>query len=521
MNSLNLLFDRARRHPYLVVTLVLLAAHIVLRFASAGLEPRLESIFGIIPITQRWGAMSWLWGFRSTVPLYLSRWLVVLGLTLVLAVVATRAIRQDLWAKWIDPLSTRNRLLVFAMITAAFAVFFWLMRLKIAWGDYARYTDYMLRGLQPGQTSNPNPPTILFMSSPLGTTLFYVVLRILDPLGWQPEETVAMANVIAGAIFVFSLLRLIHQWKATRRVAVFAVLASIPAATMFFGYIEVTPLSAALSVAYFAIAQSWLDKPTLAKSLGASLVLGLAFTSHGWAGVLLPSLLFLLLMRPASSRILQWFGSVILFTLPAFTFRIAATLRPDWVYGPANGDSGNFQFAIFTHGLAAVFRDECLTAQLPNLCYRLLSPYQFVDVASFISRMSPVLFALVLIMLFKTSEFLPTPLRYGALRENSEVWPVAFFWILVALFSTTFLFYWPPAFGLEHDWDLYAPSVIAVTIAIGGITASLPPLFWSRVDIRYSLAVLFSWNVAGMLEHAFYLQAWLFREVILKIFYVR
>jgi hypothetical protein len=151
----------------------------------------------------------------------------------------------------------------------------------------------------------------------------------------------------------------------------------------------------------------------------------------------------------------------------------------------------------------------------------LLSPYQFVDVASFISRMSPVLFALVLIMLFKTSEFLPTPLRYGALRENSEVWPVAFFWILVALFSTTFLFYWPPAFGLEHDWDLYAPSVIAVTIAIGGITASLPPLFWSRVDIRYSLAVLFSWNVAGMLEHAFYLQAWLFREVILKIFYVR
>ncbi len=516
MRSLNLLLDRTRSHPYFVVTLILLAAHIGLRFASAQLEPRLESIFGIFPITQRWGAMSWLWGFRNTAPLYLSRWLIVLGLALAAAVVATRAARQDVWVKWVDPLSTRNRLLLFAAITILFAVFFWVMRLKIAWGDYARYTDYMLRGLQPGQTSNPNPPTILFMSSPLGTTLFYAVWRILNPLGWQPEETVAMSNVIAGAIYVFSLLTLVHQWKMTRRVAVFAVLATIPAATMFFGYIEVTPLSAALSVAYLAFAQSWLDKPSLGKALGASFVLGLAFTSHGWAGVLLPSLITLLIMRPASSRIVQWLGSLVLFTLPSVIFRIIATLRPDWVYGPPGGDSGNFQFALFTHGLSAVFRDECLTAQLPNLCYRLLSPYQFVDVTSFISRMSPVLFAVGLVFLLKTFEVLPTPLRYGALRETSKV--SAWFWILVALFSTAFLFYWPPAFGLEHDWDLYAPSVIAVTIAIGGVTANLPPSFWDRADVRYSLAVLFSWNAAGMLEHAFYLQAWLFREVILKIF---
>jgi len=505
---LNLLLDRARRHPYLVVTLILLAAHIVLRFASAQIEPRLESVFGIFPITQRWGAMSWLWGFRDTAPLYLSRWLMVLGLVLAAAVVATRMTRQDIWAKWIDPLSTRKRFLLFAAIAMLFAVFFWAMRLKIAWGDYARYTDYMLRGLQPGQTSNPSPPTILFMSSPLGTTLFYIVWRILNPLGWQPEETVAMANVIAGAIFIFSLLTLVHQWKLTRRVAVFAVLVTLPAVTMFFGYIEVTPLSAALSVAYLAIAQSWFDNPTLAKSFGASLVLGLAFTSHGWAGVLLPSLIFLLAMRPASSRILQWLGSFTLFALPSFVFRIAATLRPDWVYGPPGGDSGNFQFALFTHGLSAVFRDECLTAQFPNLCYRLLSPYQFVDVAGFIARMSPVLFVLALVALVKTSEFL----------KNSEV---SWFWILVALFSAAFLFYWPPAFGLEHDWDLYAPSVIAVTIAIGGVTANLPPPFWDRADVRYSLAVLFSWNAAGMLEHALYLQAWLFREVILKIFNVR
>ncbi|MBI5081300.1 MAG: hypothetical protein HZB17_08380 [Chloroflexi bacterium] len=508
---MNLLLDRARRHPFLIASLALVAAHIILRFASAQLEPRLESVFGIFPITQRWGAMSWLWGFRSTAPLYLSRWVVVLGVTLAVAVGATRAMRQNVWARWIDPLSTRNRFLLFAAITFLFAAFFWLMRLKIAWGDYARYTDYMLRGLQPGQTSNPNSPTILFMSSPLGTTLFYIVWRILNPFGWSPEETVAMSNVIAGAIYVFSLLILVHQWKTTRRVAVFAVLASLPAVTMFFGYIEVTPLSAALSVTYFAIAQSWLDKPALAKSLGASLVLGLAFTSHGWAGVLLPSLIFLLLVRPASSRLVQWIGSLALFALPSLVFRIAATLRPDWVYGPANGDSGNFQFAIFTQGLSAVFRDECLTAQFPNLCYRLLSPHQFVDVASFISRMSPVLFALVLIALFKTSEVAHT-------AKTSEVWRTAFFWILVTIFSAAFLFYWPPAFGLEHDWDLYAPSVIAVTIAIGGITANLPPAFWDRADVRYSLAVLFSWNVAGMLEHALYLQAWLFREVILKIF---
>ncbi|MFQ5409985.1 MAG: hypothetical protein ACE5FI_16375, partial [Anaerolineales bacterium] len=237
----------------LAVPTLLTIAYVLLRFGSTRLDHYLFNSFGVFQTAQRFGATTWLWALNGTTPLRLERWLVVVVGSVALFYFALKVLDSPRAPRKLWLLPPTRRFLVYGAVAALFAAIFWLLRLKIAYGDVGRYEDYMLRGVLPGQ-SGPPQPKALFMSSPLTTLAFFGVHFGLFGGALSPEDSVALANVFAGWLFIVGAFMFVEQLSERLRPAGFLALATLPAAALFYGYREATAFSAAFMLIFLALA---------------------------------------------------------------------------------------------------------------------------------------------------------------------------------------------------------------------------------------------------------------------------
>ena len=522
---------------------LLTLAYIALRFGSAGIDTRLEALGGVFPSTQRWGKVTWLWAFNGTSPLRLERWL----LTFVLSASGFHTLLGSRFARRFGELlghpSRRTQWLFLTAFVLVCMALFWMLRLKIAWGDTGRYEDYLLRGVVPGQTGPPQPK-LLFMSAPLTTLTFYAFYYGYFNRFLTPENAVALVNVCAGGIYIVSALALVRRLASPLRMFAVLWLLTLPATALFYGYREATAISAAFAVLYLVAAWWALHTDQARLILLAALALGLAAAGHGLAFMLAPSL-FLLLLRDLLRRMRRgsWIKagtlvmlSILFFLGPLLILFWVADSSPDLVYGAPGGDAG-FEQAFIRGDWSLALRLYCEEAgrSPSDLCYPVFSLFQWVDLWNITSRLDPALPVIVIaavlvgFMSYRQEWFWKfTPQGSGALDRDQRrmrlardsvrrlIESPAIFWVAVSAGSLTFLILWPPGLGFEHDWDLYAPVyLIFMVVLLLAVRRRILDTGQITQPLRAAGALLLALNFSGLVEILLLLQPHLFGGVLL------
>ena len=531
-------------HSRLLFAIALLTlVYIALRFGSAGINIRLETLGGVFPSTQLWGKVTWLWAFNGTSPLRLERWL----LTFLLSVIGFYALLGSRFARrfgeLLGPPSRRTHWLFLGAFVLVCMALFWMLRLKIAWGDTGRYEDYLLRGVVPGQTGPPQPK-LLFMSAPLTTLTFYAFYYGYFNRFLTPENTVALVNVCAGGIYVVAALALVCRLASPLRIFAALWLLTLPATALFYGYREATAISAAFAILYLVAAWRALHTDQARLILVAALALGLAAAGHGLAFMLAPSLILLLLrdlLRRIRSR--SWIKagtpallSILFFVGPLLILFGVADSNPNLVYGAPGGDAG-FEQAFIRGDWYLAFRLYCGEAgrSLSDLCYPVFSLFHWVDLLNITARLDPafpviVISAMLVAFMSNRREWFwkstargsraldrkqrRMPLGWDSVRRLIE--SPAIFWAAVSAGSLAFLIFWAPGLGFEHDWDLYAlVYLIFMVVLLVGVRRRIPDIGQITQPMRAAGAILLALNFAGMVEFLLLLQPHLFGSVLL------
>lgn len=219
-------------------------------------------------------------------------------------------------------------------VTPLLMLAFWLFRERTPHGDALYKLDLLTH-----TPLNENP---YVWKEPLNSLVEYGMTAAVQPLGWGPEEAVALASVLAGGVFVVAAWTLAH-WLSTklwRRIAIVWALWASGASLLWFGHVENYSGSTALALAALALAVGHLNGRAPLWAVG--LVAGAAVSFHPQAAFALPALAPLLRRAqwPRQIAVLAVSGAVV----PALTVLTMGLLKVPWpaLDGGFAGDSQLF-----------------------------------------------------------------------------------------------------------------------------------------------------------------------------------
>ncbi len=388
---------------------------------GAPIDAALTQTFGPNPI-KHVTASPWLWGVGP-----IAGWpaWAPLGFAAVGAALAAYAARVRGWVQVHDGLLARGRRMWIVVAVLALGGL-WYWRVAGSQGDAFKYL-IMLRD-----------DKWFVMSQPLSTALFSLAYAVLRPLGWPPAGAAAAVNVVAGGVWlvaVFSLAR-------TAPVASIAVASAIVAggAVVFFGYIETMAWPLALATLYLLAAQRALAGRS---PWPAALCFGLTVAAHGQMLLLGPSLLvvaFEILRRRGSWRAAAF---AVLAAAPIALIVGVALLNQGRIYDTLVGDAlggGDQRMFVPLFGVAT-------TAEH----YTLFSGWHLWEIVN---------------LTLRAGVWLPVTIA-GALVgwRGARLDARRVFWALVFAGSLAFVTLWNADFGMNLDWDLYAPPVMLALLA--------------------------------------------------------
>ncbi|MBL8092725.1 MAG: hypothetical protein JNL73_01060 [Anaerolineales bacterium] len=399
-----------------------LVAGLGLTFAlGAPIDAALTQAFGPNPITHV-SASPWLWGAGPIAgwPAWAPLAFAALG-----AALAAYAARVRGWTQlrvWTEAHWGRVRIVVAALALGGL----WYWRVAGSQGDAFKYL-IMLRD-----------DKWFVMSQPLSTALFSLAYAVLQPLGWPPAGAAAVVNVLAGAVWLIAALSLAR----TAPVASIAVITAIVAGgvVVFFGYIETMAWPLALATLYLLAAQRALAGRS---PWPAALCFGLTVAAHGQMLLLGPSLLvvaFEVLRRQGGWRAAAFAA---LAAAPIALIVGVALLNQDRIYDTLVGDAlGGGDQRMFVPLVSLTTTAER---------YTLFSGWHLWEIVNLMLRAGP---------------WLPVT-AVGAMIgwRGARLDARRVFWALVFAGSVAFVALWNADFGMNLDWDLYAPPVMLALLA--------------------------------------------------------
>jgi len=256
--------------------------------------------------------------------------------------------------------------------------------------------------------------------------------------GLSLRDAVRLTDAVAGAVYVFAALGIARECfeDGARRTALGALLLTTGSVALFFGSIEVyAPLAAGIAV-YLLVGVRFLNGR--GSGLLPPLVLGVTFTLHGSAGLLLPSLLLLAnegRFRPF--RVRRWLVWGGLFLIPvALVFGALWFLT--WEGNPPQGQAwrvGSFLGAMGQGPIPPLVRSTA------NLTHR----YALLDLEHLLGALN--------------LWFLAAPLGLGLLavgwRGRRRTPRIA--WVASAVaFLAAYPVFWNVSYSLRRDWDLFS-----------------------------------------------------------------
>lgn len=410
----------------------LYAAGAGLLFAfGAGIDAALTQAYGPNPI-RHVSASPWVWGLGPQTggvgwaPLMLA----AIG-----AGLGWLGAREGWWArcsKWLGRLPTAAAI---GIVVAAVAVF-WFWRVEASRGDAFKYL-IMLRDDRWFVTSQP-----------LSTAAFSLSNGALAPAGWPPAAAAAAVSVLAGGLWVAALLALLRS-AAPMAAALLVGGAAAGGALVFFGYVETMALPLALATWYLVAAEAALAGR---RAWPAALLFGLTIAAHGQMLLLGPSLLVVAAAVYRREGPLRGLGVLALAALPVVVMAAVVLLNQGHVYDTLVGD-------ILGGGDRRMFVPWDASGVLTER-YTLLSGWHFWEIVNLLMRAGPWLPLLIVGGLA------------GWWPQRRD--PLAGFWALVGVGSLAFIGLWNADFGMDVDWDLYAPPVMLALLA----SARLWPTAW-------------------------------------------
>jgi hypothetical protein len=356
-------------------------------------------------------------------------------------------------------LSTHRALCLLIGVGLAFSVF-WFWRVSASRGDAFKYL-IMLRD-----------DKWFVMSQPLSTLAFSAGYGALALLAWPPAAAAAAVNAAAGAGWVVATTWLTRTIAPVRAAWVWTAAASAGGVVVFFGYIETMAVPLMLATLYALSAQRTLAErvpdpghgpapvsvsPGLQVG-GCGLLFGLSVAAHGQLLLLGPSWVLLVFILARRRGLAQ----AALFTLATVAPLVAiigyALLNQGRIYDTLYGDAlggGDMRMFVPLFGL---------TTEAER--YTLFSAAHGWEIANLLLRSGP---------------WLPL-LTLGAVVGARRSWlePQSVFWALMLSGSLVFIPLWNADFGMDADWDLYAPPVMLALLA----AAMLWPNHWQLGPIE-------------------------------------
>ncbi len=282
----------------------------------------------------------------------------------------------------------------------------------------------------------------IYASNPLTSFLSVGISRVLY---WPSVPAIRLLSCASGVLFVFSAVKIARECfpAGPARSGFAVVLVCSGTSVLFFGSIEVyAPLAAFLGLYLF------LGIRTLARGgsiVWPAMVLGVAFTLHGSAGLLLPSLVVLAnagRIRPLRfKRQLLAAGS---FLIPVVLVFGALFLL---VWGGELPDASPERFGSFFGG-----NDQGPLLPLVLTPTNVLYRYALFDAEHLVG---------VLNLLFLAA---PAGMILLLIGRPAPGNPVVRFVGLAALFLVLFPVFWNVNYPLRQDWDLFSPLGIPLTV---------------------------------------------------------
>lgn len=424
---------------------------------GTGIDAALTQAYGPNPI-RHVTASPWVWGLG---PQTGAGW-APLALGAIGAGLGWLGVRRGWWTRCSEWL-VRQRPAAIALVAVAAMGVFWFWRVEASRGDAFKYL-IMLRDDRWFVTSQP-----------LSTAAFSVAYGALGPTGWPPAAAAAAVSVLAGGLWVVALLALLRP-TAPMTAALLVASAALAGATLvFFGYVETMALPLALATWYLVAAESALAGQ---RAWPAALVFGLTVAAHGQMLLLGPSLLVVAVAVFRREGRLRGLGFLALAALPVVIMAAVVLLNQGHVYDTLVGDilGGGDRRMFVPWDAASVVTER----------YTMLSGLHLWEIAN---------------LLLRAGLWLPL-LAVGAV---AGWWPQrrearAGFWALIVLGSLAFIGLWNADFGMDVDWDLFAPPV-TLTLLAG---ARLWPTGWSLrpVDLGGIAGLSVGATVVGLMTFA-------------------
>ncbi|MEN8152117.1 MAG: hypothetical protein ABFS86_20035 [Planctomycetota bacterium] len=272
----------------------------------------------------------------------------------------------------------------------------------------------------------------------------WLMNAVADVTGLDAVSAIRLVAGLAGLVYAWAAVGIARECfeDAGRRAGVTALLLTGGAAALFFGTIEVyAPVAAGIAVYIRAALRSLSGR---GPSWAPPLALGVAFTLHGAAGLLLPSLVLLANGgRPWPLRPVALARAAVLFLLP-----VAAVFG--WMYlvtwGGELPAAGHERYGTFLGGMK---QGPLLPLALSfaNLTHRyaLMDAHHIVGIVNLLLIAAPAGLALL----------------FAGTRERS---PARSFLLSAAVFLVAFPVFWNVNFPLRRDWDLFSPMGIPLTL---------------------------------------------------------
>lgn len=267
--------------------------------------------------------------------------------------------------------------------------------------------------------------------------------------GLDAREGVRLVSVASGIVFTLACVGISRSLfpDRARRAGLTALLLTCGVAPLFFGIIEVYgTLVAGTAVYLYAGVRTirhggpvWL----------AGLALGVTFCLHGSAGLLLPSLAFLVVHAGfRSAGVQRWFAAGAGFLLPvAMVF--GALFFLTWGGQPPESRADRLGNFLGARDQGPLLPLEKTTGNL-DYRYAQLDLDHAIGVANLVILAAPL--GLLLLLLYRI------PRRDPLLR-----------WVaIIAVFLILFPLLWNVSFSLRRDWDLFSNMGVPLTL-LGGI----------------------------------------------------
>lgn len=353
---------------------------------------------------------------------------------------------------------TRTHQLIFISIALLAGLLFWLARLRhLRWGDSyllsvaLSYSDLDLRVIY-----NWQAPLTVFLHQRLWQF-------VADPLfGWPVEAVYAATSILCGMIFVYVLLNFTHHLGRDALEA--AVLAGLVLATgsmqLFFGYVEnYVIISVGLLATMFL---AWRVFHQAIRPVWPVLALSLTNAFHPSTVFLWPALWWLVWRCRRRGQVSLLPALLQLGLPPLLTGGAVFALM----------ESGQHGLAAFTgvdrpgggDGIWFVPLFE-ITTEWQR--YTMFSAAHFLDWANLHLLISPFGLPLIGVILVGVRYFHLTLFETEAERDYATFLGAA------SGLYILFTWLWNADYGMQKDWDLFAPSAFVYTLWAGYLLVRL------------------------------------------------